>query len=320
MDRFEGVFRASAWIAKVILVLCLSSISICLVEAAAQVDGKYCGLKELEVEQSHVNSPLSFQKIHFESSADTSRAWFDFVNSGQRPLDNVLVLIEFRRHDEYLFTMAFLGITDDRKDAYVPSLNLSPQFGSSGLPATVLPHGRATLTGYSPIVTFSCPDTARVTLMETGFDGHRDFSYNATGWRFDAFLDKAPLLLLKDAPPNLPLSMSARLSVDSAGHPTILSVGGARIDVATWLGRQIESWRFGPAIYDGTPITSMQTIVCRFHPSAAKHAEEVSVGPDSGVVVFVDIGLPILESTRNRVLYGGAPVTVVDPIRPPERK
>jgi hypothetical protein len=157
-------------------------VGVCAVLGSAETPSgsQVCPSRTIDVEPSARNSRLSFEETHFESSYVSSKAWTRVKNIGTDPLDFVLVLIEFHRREQYLFTMAFYESTADFRESYHLPLKLSPLFNHvQPLYETASPGSELILGSESPMLAASCPDHARVTLLQTGFNGRllpSDFS------------------------------------------------------------------------------------------------------------------------------------------------
>lgn len=291
----------------------------CAVPGSAETSsgGQICPSRTIDVEPSARNSRLSFEETHFESSYVSSKAWTRVKNISTDPLDFVLVLIEFHRGEQYLLTMAFYESTADFSESYHLPIKLSPLFNHvQPLYATALPGSELILGSESPMLAVSCPDHARVTLLQTGFNGRllaSDFS--ETTWRFDPFVDKSPMDL-KSMPENFPLSLRARVSVAANGRATVTSFNGWDLRVQNWLQRQIEgSWTFSPATYDATPVAAELGLIFRFFRGRRSRSAGTTLrdAGDSPVVVVVDVAPPGSPPSSQRVvLYGGVP-TYIEP-------
>lgn len=285
--------------------------------AEASLGGQICPSRTIDVEPSARNSRLSFEETHFESSYVSSKAWTRVKNIGTDPLDFVLVLIEFHRGEQYLFTMAFYESTADFRESYHLPLKLSPRFTHvQPLYETATPGSELILGSESPMLAVSCPDHARVTLLQTGFNGRplpSDFS--ETTWRFDPFVDNSPMDL-KSMPDKIPQSLRANVSVAASGRATVTSFTGWSIPVQNWLQHQIEdSWTFSPAIYDPTPVAVQLRLIFRFYRGRRSRSAATTLrdAGDSPVVVVVDVAPPDSPPSSQRVvLYGGVP-TYIEP-------
>ncbi len=153
-----------------------------------------CPLDALSVVSIPGPIPLSFDEFKFATgpnnsiAPDASMAAFRITNHDPRPINAIFMVVDFYKSGRYLLSMTFYLATS-AKESFKPVVPRSPSyFSPSPLHSSLLTGQSYRDWDSSALRPASCPDEARLAVLQVVFADRTVFDHRMPGWRVDPVL------------------------------------------------------------------------------------------------------------------------------------
>jgi hypothetical protein len=224
--------------------------------AYAQVPKAYplCHVQNLKLQNAPAEIPIMLETLDFGSNTVFSTAMLHVSNRGNRPIEQMLGLIEFSdAAGQYLLSIPLaIGTSEASFDRLPIHLGLREGMDAPlGPKETVYMHGDVGLT------TTHCPKTARVSLFYVEFVNGESVTFKTPHWRSDPVLLHATEVGLNKGSENQPSEALVEMQVNQLGQITRMRVKQGDQALLPSLESQLSNWSFKPSSVDGQPVTTL---------------------------------------------------------------
>jgi hypothetical protein len=229
---------------KIALLACYSA---CL---WAQNSGYWCDRVSVRVEPSEL--PVRIEHLSFASQGIESYAGLTVVNTEKKGVRDYLILIElFNKEGKYLLTMPFFTESAETGETPFPIAFNRWLYGHShSIVSPLEPLAEEVIFGDSPVVTFSCPASARITLADFRYVDGTVASYAPHKLTLDPIIAWAPI-----STPSLsqwlPTFLRAKLAVDSNGNASLTDLDPKSPELFGVLSKEVAGWIVSPPLVNG---------------------------------------------------------------------
>ncbi|HEV2112772.1 MAG TPA: hypothetical protein VGR50_01410 [Terriglobales bacterium] len=261
--------------------------------------------------------PTSLSKIIggtdaiFSSYPKLTEARISMTNLGTKPIVKTELVVEFYDADSrHLLSMPVYSVS---KDFLPKALRVAPFFntGEVGVGGTILfPHDSVTFNPRSAIISRECPARARVEMLNVWYFDGTSSTYSSGQWRTDPKLIRVDEWLSTTSPMPLPYDKVLKLAIDKTGILWIREAHDFPQDFPKWLNSKMQNWKFTPATYLGTAVSSDFPVLFRFHSQRKEDWSGVGdLAQGDATFSVVDIYPQGKVGEAPEIFYGGLPVS-----------
>ncbi len=255
--------------------------------------------------------------IEFYSNTRDSLSTFAFRNRGEKPIIELMVLVEYFDREGRVLSMQFDAATSQARQQLRAPIRSELELPIH-LPRPLLEGDRLVLTSYSPIITTRCPTEARATFVFVRYSDETTYVRSALDWQSDPIIQDAPQYFDMRNHPLFPtLDLLLRAHIDPRGRiSSLTSLDQQLTPPLHWLFSQLSQWEFLPAMQNSLPIDSEVTLLVRFCQQYQEHnadwfAANPNYIPQKMVVVSIEPHRP--ENGEWVAYYGVIPVSRIPP-------
>jgi len=195
------------------------------------------------------DAPISLQKVNFFTGTDHSYVATDLTNKTGKEIQDYALILELLDSDGHYIVSLAAANTNEPKD--LPSDVGLKRWLTGGDERRIAPHSAAPRTFHSPFLIFTCPASARISMIRLRFSDGSKFKYQTPSLNMPTAPVKLGFDQLADLQRWRHSIVTGILSIDTQGHAQIEHTDLGTPEFREWLENQLPNWRFSTGLNEG---------------------------------------------------------------------